>query len=175
MTERGRIQHELPVADHQEKAIDAFFSAVDDLKQLGVVRSGKYLGDIAEFLCCNFLKMELAESKKQEGHDGIIQGLRCQVKFSGGTSTTVDLGNPGAYDRLIVVLGPDSALRPTDVSGRWIIYNIPSEVVLRKKPHQDGIRRYTKKQLPQSYRVGGFSSLSAAELALEANGTPAVQ
>lgn len=49
----------------QEKAIDAFFSAVDDLKQLGVVRSGKYLGDIAEFLCCNFLKMELAESKKQ--------------------------------------------------------------------------------------------------------------
>lgn len=170
--ENAHLQHDIGISltDQQERAIDTFFSAVETLRQLGVIRSGKYLGDIAEFLCCNLLHMELAKSKKQTGHDGMIQGLRCQVKFSGGASTTVDLGKPDAYDRLIIVLGPDSALRPPGLSRRWIIYNVPSEVVIEKVPHRDGYRRYTKQQIPQRYLVGEFSSLSAVEMALEKGG-----
>jgi hypothetical protein len=170
--ENAHLQQDIGISltDHQERAIDTFFSAVETLTQLGVIRSGKYLGDIAEFLCCNLLHMELAESKKQTDHDGMIQGLRCQVKFSGGASTTVDLGKPNAYDRLIIVLGPDSALRPPGLSSRWIIYNVPSEVVIEKVPHRDGYRRYTRQQIPQRYLVGEFSSLSAVEMALEKEG-----
>jgi hypothetical protein len=159
---------ESPSMTHRrEEAIDAFFAAVAELKQVGVIRSNKYLGDIAEFLCCNFLHMELAANKTQNGHDGVVQGFRCQVKFSGGSSTTIDLGDPTAYERLIIVLGPESVLRPTGSSGRWILYNIPKEVVMARASHTDGVRRFTKNQIPQDYLVGCFTSLTEAERALE--------
>jgi hypothetical protein len=154
------------MSSQQEIAIDCFFSSVDRLRDLGVVRSNKYLGDIAEFLCSNLFGMELAESKKQKGHDGTIDGLRCQVKFSGGSSQTIDLGNPELYDRLIIVLGPESALRHQGTEGRWLVFNIPSEVILRKNLHNDGLRRYTKAQLPLDHFVGGFNFLKEIESSL---------
>ncbi|CAE6732431.1 hypothetical protein [Paraburkholderia nemoris] len=164
MDVRLEKQLEPTVTDQQEKAIDAFFSAVEGLRQLGVVRSSKYLGDIAEFLCCNLLGMELATNKRQAGYDGLIQGLKCQVKFSGGASNTVDLGDPKAYDILVIVLGPDSALRPVTATKKWLIYKIPSNVIEQTAPvHTKGVRRFTKQQIPQKYFVGEFSSLRAGD------------
>ena len=154
-------------ANQQEVAIDAFFSSVDRLKDLGVIRSNKYLGDIAEFLCSNLFDMQLADSQKQKGHDGMIDGLRCQVKFSGGSSQTIDLGSPELYDRLILVLGPESVLRPQGSDGRWLVFNIPSVVILAKAPHRDGLRRYTRGQLPLEYFMGGFDFLKEIETAIQ--------
>jgi len=151
---------------NQEQAIVDFFSAVARLRDLGVIRSNKHIADIAEFVCCNFLGMELVASGNHPGYDGVIDGETCQVKFSGGKSNTIDLGDPAGYDRLIIVLGPDSNLRPTGKSERWLIYSIPSAVVDQCKPHGDGMRRYSKGQIPQQHFVGGFNALDALAQAL---------
>ena len=50
------------MTEDQRIALQEFFSAVDRLKELNVIRSNKYLGDIAEFLCVSRFGITLAES-----------------------------------------------------------------------------------------------------------------
>lgn len=139
--------------EEQSKAIERFFEAVEELKRLKVIRSDKYLGDIAEFICKSQFGVELATSGRQPGHDGHIQGRRVQIKYGGGSSTTIDCGKPEEYEELLVVLGPHSALR-TDADPRgFAVYRIPSDLVKQKEPHSDGVRRFTKTQLPTNCLV----------------------
>ena len=137
----------------QETAIENFFVSVSQLKELGIIRSDKYLGDIAEFLGQCWFGLELAESGRQVGYDGKIGKAKIQVKFNGGGSTTVNCGDPNEYDELMIVLGPDSALRTADGENSFQIYRIPSDAVLRREPHSDGKRRYSKNQLPTEYML----------------------
>jgi hypothetical protein len=146
--------------DEQDAAISDFFSAVQKLQSLGVIRSNKHIADIAEFICCEFLGMTLVKSGSQSGFDGWINGEKCQVKYSGGKSTTIDLGNPDEYEHLFIVLGPGSALRPKNKVERWLVYSISSEVVKQVMPHTDNMRRYTRNQLDDRYFVKGFNMLS---------------
>jgi hypothetical protein len=141
------------MTETQAQAIEQFFAAVDLLKSLKVVRSDKYLGDIAEFICKDQFGLELAASGRQPGHDGHIGDLKVQVKFGGGSSTTIDCGHPEQYDELLIVLGPKSVLRGEGKPKGFIVYRIPSAVVVRKTPHADGKRRYTRGQLPHEYRA----------------------
>lgn len=133
--------------DH-EIAIGNFFEAAEKLKNLGIIRSDKYLGDIAEFICTSTLGMAVAKSGRQPGHDGHIDGKKVQVKFNGGTSTTVECGNPDEYEELIVVLGPNSVMRQSNLTPAYLIYRIPSATIKEKNPHNDGKRRLSKNQLP---------------------------
>lgn len=143
----------MAVSEEEAKAIGEFYAAVDRLKSLQIVRSDKYLGDIAEFLARSELGMTMAESQRQVGYDGHIGEKKLQVKYSGGTSTTVDAGDPSAYDDLVIILGPHSVLRPEKISEPYIYYRIPSEVVGLKAAHSDGKIRFSVRQIPQSYRV----------------------
>jgi len=138
----------------QASCIDEFFAVVEKLKTLSIIRSHKYLGDIAEFICTSQFGMSLAHSGRQPGHDGLIGDARVQVKFNGATSTTVDCGDPDEYDELIVVLGPSSVLRPASRSERYVVYRISSDRVKTKTPHSDGKRRYSKGQLQSQWLVG---------------------
>lgn len=133
----------------QQEALNAFFEAVTALRNANIIRSDKYLGDIAEFLCQEWYGIELAEAGNQPGFDGEVDGELVQIKYSGGSSTTVDCGNPEQYDILIIVLGPESVLRPAGYDHiPYLRYRITSERVMEKIPHKGGVRRYTANQLP---------------------------
>ncbi len=68
------------MTDDESSAIEQFFAVADRLKSLSVVRSDKYLGDIAEFICKDQFGIELASSGRQPGYDGHYQGGRVQIK-----------------------------------------------------------------------------------------------
>lgn len=143
----------MPITEEQANAIGRFYASVDELKNQNIVRSDKYLGDIAEFLAMSAFGMALAESQRQEGYDGYIGNKKVQVKYSGGRSTTVDCGDPGTYDELIIFLGPGSVLRPEGMTDPYLYYRIPGEVVRQRVPHGDGKIRFSIGNLPQAHRV----------------------
>lgn len=119
--------------DAQHDTITQFFAAVEELKRVGVARTDRYLGDIGEFLCSDALAMTLTKSAREKGYDGHISGEKVQVKYHGGKSTTVDCGDPSAYARLLVVIGPKSVLRPKGAQGRFLIYQLTPQEVRRLK------------------------------------------
>ena len=111
-------------------AVREFFSAAEKLRKLGVIRSDRYLGDLGEYICQHFYKLELAESGRQPGHDGTDPEGLVQVKYHGScTRTNVDLGNPSYYDHIVVVLGPNSRLRQKGVSGDFLVYRMTAQAV----------------------------------------------
>lgn len=132
----------------QQKAIKAFFKAVEELKSSGVARSDRYLGDIGEFICKKCLRLKLAKSARQIGHDGEIDGKKVQVKYHGGKSATVNCGNPSAYSLLLVVLGPNSVLRQKNATGTFLVYQFSSsEIALFRK--RNGQFLCLKSNLPE--------------------------
>ncbi|EGR2773252.1 TPA: hypothetical protein ACMDOR_003550 [Vibrio parahaemolyticus] len=135
------------------KAIAEFYAAADKLRKLKVVRSDRYLGDIAEFIAKSSLGMELAENCREKGYDGLINNRKVEVKYNGGKSITVNAGKPETYDELIIILGPRSVMRLPELSDEYVIYRIPSSYVSQKSPHKDGIIRFAKGDLKEKYRV----------------------
>ncbi|WP_230432166.1 hypothetical protein [Plesiomonas shigelloides] len=130
-----------------KKAITDFFTSVEKLKDLGVIRSDKYLGDLGEYISKHFYAIELAQSGRQEGYDGTDAGGLVQVKYHGSsTRTNIDLGNPSEYDNLLVVLGPNSFLRDPGNAGDFLIYRMPSAQV-------------------RNYRQGSSSTYSCGKVA----------
>lgn len=135
------------MSPEQKIAVDAFFAAAEKLRVMGVIRSDRFLGDIAEFLVASKLGMDLAESKRQEGFDGIVDLKKIEVKYNGGSSKTVLCGDPNLYDELVVVLGPGSVLRDPLLAEPYLFYRIPSAEVKVKVPHRDGKLRLGKSDL----------------------------
>src|SRR5262245_18914851 len=129
-------------------AIKEFEDAIEKLKAVGVIRSDKYLADIAEFICSDQFGLRLVPSGRHAGFDGHIGKRRVQVKFAGVASTTVDCGNPNEYDDLLIILGRRSALRCEVKPRGFLAYRIRSGIVRRRAKHRDGKRRYSRRQLP---------------------------
>lgn len=122
-----------------KQAIQCFFDAVNKLKDLNIIRSDKYLGDLAEYISAYFYDIELAESGRQPGHDGHDQEGRVQVKYHGSiTRTNIDLGKPGEYETLLVVLGPNSLLRSTEYNHDFLIYRMSANQVRKHKNKGSG-------------------------------------
>lgn len=113
----------------QKDALYRFAESVKELKEAGVVRSDRYLGDVAEFLCADYLGLELEPNKRAQGHDAIKDGRRYQIKYGGGTKTNIALGDPKYYDEVLVVLGRDSVVRNDSVAGDFVIYRVPAAEV----------------------------------------------
>ena len=108
-------------------AISEFFDAVAKLRKLEVIRSDKYLGDLAEYIGKHFYEIDLAVSGRQVGYDGVDEEGTVQVKYHGSpTRTNIDLGDPNQYDNLLVVLGPGSLLRSTAHSEEFLVYRMSS-------------------------------------------------
>lgn len=114
----------------QQRAITDFTTSIQELKDAGVIRSDRYLGDLAEFLCADAFGIDLATNLRQTGHDGTHRGLRAQIKYGGGTKKNIDLGDPDTYEEIFVVLGRDSAIRDDSHDADFIIYKLTSDEVL---------------------------------------------
>lgn len=113
----------------QRLALVGFRSSIEKLKAAGVIRSDRYLGDIAEFLCADAYGIDLATNLRQAGHDGLRQDLRVQIKYGGGKKTNVDLGDPSTYDEVYVVLGRDSVVRTYAHMADFLVYRLTAEEV----------------------------------------------
>jgi len=110
-------------------ALTNFASAIKELKDSGVIRSHRYLGDIAEFLCADAYKIDLATNLREAGHDGVRDDIRVQIKYAGGTKTNVDFGDPLKYEELYIVLGKESKVRGHQNAADFLIYKMTSEEV----------------------------------------------
>jgi hypothetical protein len=106
-----------------------FAEAVSELKAAGVIRSDRYLGDVAEFLCADAFGIVLENNLREAGHDGRRGDLRVQVKFGGGKKLNVDLGHPDAYDEIYIVLGQGSVLRSPSHKGDFLVYKLTADEV----------------------------------------------
>ncbi len=115
--------------DKQRAALVQFGQAVRELKACGVLRSDRFLGDIAEFLCAGAYGIQLVENLREVGHDGMRDGRRVQVKYGGGKKTNMDLGNPDKYDEVYVVLGEGSVMRSTLHAGDFLVYVLQADEV----------------------------------------------
>src|SRR5258708_5341602 len=113
----------------QVAAINKFLRSGAELRQQRIVRSHRSLGDLGEFLCADAFAIDLATNLRQVGHDGLRDQLRAQIKYHGGKSTTVDLGDPAHYDEVYVVLGPDSIIRPDGYAEEFLIYQLSASEV----------------------------------------------
>lgn len=111
--------------------INNYFELTNELKELGVIRSSKYSGDIGEFVCSNLYQIILNNSGREEGYDGIdSEGKKVEIKFhGGGKGTNIDMKkykkNGIKFDYLLVILGLDSNIRPSNVPfNTYPIYKI---------------------------------------------------
>lgn len=115
--------------EKQQRALLSFNNSIEELKAAGVIRSDRYLGDIAEFLCADAYGIDLATNQRQAGHDGLRQDLKVQIKYGGGKKTNMDLGNPSAYDEVYVVLGKDSVVRKYAHPADFLVYRLTADEV----------------------------------------------
>jgi len=146
-------------------AISEFFDAVAKLRRLGVIRSDKYLGDLAEYIGKHFYEIELAVSGRQVGYDGVDKEGTVQVKYHGSpTRTNIDLGDPSQYDNLLVVLGPDSLLRSTAHSEEFLVYRMSSATARSHLNQKKGT--YSCGKLPFARQPDKVLSFQAAEIKL---------
>lgn len=114
----------MPVTPDQAAAITAFMAAAAKLRLMRVIRSDRFLGDIGEFLAASEFGLQLAKSPRQEGHDTEGETDRVQIKFHNSpTRTNIDLGKPTKYDKVVIVIGPDSRLHPGGENhGKYCFY-----------------------------------------------------
>ena len=144
----------------QSNAIKQFMRAIHALRRTKVVRSGRILGDIGEFLCASHFGIELGNNLREEGFDGKLHDQLIQVKYHGGKSTTVNLGNPANDVEVFIVLGPESVLRPYGEKAEYLVYRLDAEAIKKCKT-KGGNYHCTKNRLP---------SEPSARIDLETNG-----
>lgn len=113
----------------QREALSKFSSAIHELKTSGVIRSHRYLGDIAEFLCADEFGISLEKNLREIGHDGVINESKVQIKYGGGKTTNINLGNPDTYDEVLVVLGKESVIRTHVSNADFLIYRMTADEV----------------------------------------------
>lgn len=111
-------------------AIDDFFTAVEKLRSLEIIRSNRFLGDLGEFIASRAIGLQLNQNKRQKGFDAIFNNKKYEVKYSNGTKTNISLGNPNEYDFIVLVIGSRSVLFDSSILGNYAIYELPASVAL---------------------------------------------
>jgi hypothetical protein len=124
-------QGAMPITQDQAVAIIEFMAAAAKLRAMEVIRSDRFLGDIGEFLAASEFELQLAKSPRQEGHDTEGEADRVQIKFHNSpTRTNINLGKPTKYDRVLIVVGPDSLLHPAgSYAGKYCFYEFNAKHV----------------------------------------------
>lgn len=115
--------------ERQLLAIQNFAACVSELRAAEVIRSHRYLGDIAEFLCAAVCGIDLSKNLREVGHDGLRGNVKVQIKYNGGEKRNVDLGDPSSYEEIYIVLGKASYLRTTSHKEDFLVYRLSSEEV----------------------------------------------
>lgn len=111
----------------EAELIQEYFTCTSKLLEAKIVRSDKILGDIGEWLCVHKYNLILENSGRHPGYDGKIENSRVQVKVHNSPEgTNLSVGNPEKYDELIVILGPRSRLRVSDIDATFHAYRFSS-------------------------------------------------
>jgi hypothetical protein len=111
------------VDQETKRALQGFFGAQATLARLGVIHSRDYIGDIARYLCTVVYGLELRRSRQPAGYDGTIGAAKTRVLVNNcPTGTKVRLVEPFEFEQLVVVLGPNSALRPHGLEETFVFY-----------------------------------------------------
>jgi hypothetical protein len=67
-----------------------FYSVAERLKTLNVIRSGRYYGEIAEFIAKTLLGMHRTKNCREAERNGHIDDQKVEVKYNGGKSITLN-------------------------------------------------------------------------------------
>lgn len=115
-------------------AIKNFFDSAKVLKERGIIKSNRYLGDIGEYICSDLELLKLCDSLRNKGFDGINdEGKKIEVKFHNaecGTNIQMDKyfknDKVPEFEILLVVIGPESKIRPKKYIGQdnFLLYKI---------------------------------------------------
>ena len=116
-----------------KRALREFLSAQAKLAQLGIIHSRDYIGDIARYLCTGVYGFEPRRSRQPAGYDGTIGTVKARVQVNNcPTGTKVMLTGPLEFEQLVVVLGPNSALRPDGVEETFVLFKFTREEVIER-------------------------------------------
>jgi hypothetical protein len=141
------MRHVVEPSAEQLSAIRKFFDAVRKLRDVNVIRSHRFLGDLGEFVCACTFEIALSRNQREQGLDGYRGTKRVQVKYHGGKSTTAGLGNPKTYDEVYLVLGPESVLREKGDSKDFLVYKFSSQGAKKHRTRR-GKFQISKGRLP---------------------------
>ena len=124
-----------------KSALRDFFAAQGKLHEFGVIGSKHYIDDIAVYLCSRIYGMDPVGKKgKDPGYDGLIGASKVAVRLTNcPTGTPIRIAAPVAFDELIVVLGPNSWMRPEGIDAEFITYRLSKEEVLDRFEESNGI------------------------------------
>ena len=134
-------------SNNQKSAINQFFASIKQLRETGVIRSNRFLGDLAEFLCAKAFNIQLESNQRAKGLDGTRNGISVQIKYHGGKTTTANLGNPNDYEELYLVVGPESVFRKKVDSDDFLVYKFTKAQVRRRRT-SSGKYQVSKNGLP---------------------------
>jgi hypothetical protein len=137
-----------------KRALWGFFAAQAKLAQLGVIHSRDYIGDIATYLCTVAYGFEPRRSRQPAGYDGTIDTAKTRVLVNNcPTGTKVRLTEPFEFEfeEVVVVLGPNSALRPDGVEDAFILYRFTREEAIERFKTPKGRYIAGKKVFAQGY------------------------
>lgn len=116
-----------------------FFSAQKGLSQLDIIQSRDYVGDIGRYLCQVTYDLELAEPPA--AYDGRLGDAKVLVRFNNcPKSAPVWVADDAEFDELLVVLGPNSWLRPPGVQAEFVFYRLTRQEVLDQFQAANGQR-----------------------------------
>jgi len=113
----------------KKDAIRIFFDTVQKLKDEEIIRSSKYSGDIAEYICAELYGLTLSTSQREIGFDAIdADNIRYQIKLNNSSkNNNQTIGDTTAYDNLLLVVTSDSLLFDSRYENAFmLIYNIHS-------------------------------------------------
>lgn len=105
------MSHAINLKKNYKEALKKYYDALSELERLGIVRSKNITGDIGEFLALQFYpNLKLVKRQNNPDFDAVDDGgMKIQIKYSDSSKIeNIDIGNPSSYDKLIVILGPNS-------------------------------------------------------------------
>jgi hypothetical protein len=120
-------------------ALKQFFAAQDILDRHDVINSNEYIEDIKKYLCVAVYDMQVSE-KNLAAYDGTIGIAKIQVRFNNcAKGTKVTFHEEDVFHELVVILGPDSLLRPEGIEAEFIFYRFKREDALELFKEAHGI------------------------------------
>ncbi len=137
------------IDNETKNVLKNYFSATDDLMDKGIIRSSKYIADIAEYLCQEIYGITLCENQRKPGYDGVDKGnKKYQIKMNNSKKRTNQyIGNPQKYDFLLLMITSNSKLFIPSIEDTFIsVYRINSKNLLGRKYIA---KKYIRQETPE--------------------------
>ena len=122
----------IPLDNEIKDSLSSFFNSIKILEKNAIIRSSKYSGDIAEFICSKFYDFKLCTNQRQIGYDALdINSRRVQIKLNNSSKKTNQaIGDKSQYDDLYLLITSNSKLFDHKFNKAFLlIYKIPASTI----------------------------------------------